>query len=269
VKATHPAAAATAAAGTELQVVAAAREIADGELVFAATPLARLAFHLAKLIQAPRAIALDESGVVRHHPAPAPLLHLADPPNLSRASMLADLQGVMSLLQQGRVDLGLLEVDEVDRWGNIHSASGSATDIACLARRTVILIRHEPHRLIERVLHVTGPGHGDGQTGAGEGESWRRRMGVPGGGPVAIITDLATFRFHANGEAYLASLHPGVTMADLPAATGWKLEAAPIPVTPPPSTPERNRLAELDPEGLRTGAPRSVAHTEIRRREEA
>ena len=255
-KATHSVFPATTAAGSELQLVAAAREIADGELVFAGTPLARVAFQLAKLIHAPRAVALHESGVVRDHPAPAPLLSLVDPPNLSGASMLADLQGVMSLLQQGRVDLGLLEADEVDRFGNLSSASGSAADIACLARRTVILIRHQPHLLCERVLQVTGPGHSDGH---GDGDGWRRRVGLTGGGPAAIITDLAVLRFHANGEAYLASVHPGVTMAEVRARTGWKLQPGEVPVTPPPSTQERNWLAEIDPERSLTGGLRNAA----------
>jgi glutaconate CoA-transferase subunit B len=224
-----------------LQVVAAAREIADGEVVFASTHLSLLAFQLAKLIHAPRAVALHESGVVREHLSRAPLHAPGGPPNLSGASMLGDLQSVMSLLQQGRVDLGLLEPGAVDRFGNLGTAGGTGADIAALARRTVILLRHEPHRLPERVSTVDGAGHGDGR-------GWRRGIGLHGGGPVAIITDLAVFRFNEDGEGYLASVHPGVTVDEVRALTSWALPSSgEVAVTIPPSAQERNLLAAMAP----------------------
>lgn len=231
--------------------MAAAREIADGELIFAGMGLPLAAFQLAKRTHAPRAVALDVSGVIREHPAASPLSSLAEPSNVRGASMLADLQSVMSLLQQGRVNLGFLEAAEVDRFGNVNAAgldgspprSGSTADLACLARRTIILVRHERHRFPERVREVSGPGYGDGP-------GWRQRVGLPGGGPAAIITDLAVLRFDGGGEAYLESLHPGVTRAVVQAQTGWPLK---IPEggpgkTAPPTVVERNLLAEIDPE---------------------
>lgn len=251
-----PAGVARQAAGSEIMVVAAAREIADKELVFVGMRLPIIAFHLAKLTHAPRSVALYENGVVRDHPASSPLITMADPPNLRGASMLSDLQAVMSLLQQGRVDLGFLGAGEVDRFGNLNSTavgtarlpgSGGAADIACLARRTVILLRHERRRFPERVHYVTGPGHGDGR-------GWRERVGLPAGGPSAIITDLAVLRFDGDGEAFLSSVHPGVTVAQVQAATGWSLRIPKeVPETEPPSVRERNLLAEIDPQGFWTG----------------
>jgi glutaconate CoA-transferase subunit B len=241
-------------------VVAAAREIADREVVFVGMRLPIIAFHLAKLTHAPRAVALYENGVVREHPARSPLITMADPPNLRGASMLGDLQAVMSLLHQGRVELGFLGAGEVDRFGNLNSTvvdgvdgprrlpgSGGAADIACLARRTVIVLRHELRRFPERVHYMTGPGHG-------EGRGWRERVGLPAGGPTAIITDLAVLRFDTNGEAYLASVHPGVTVDQVRARTGWELKVPEsVPETDPPTVHERNLLAEIDPEGFWTG----------------
>ncbi len=239
----------------ELMIVAGAREIQDGEIVFVGMRLPMIAFHLAKLTHAPRAIALYENGVVRDHPATTPIVTMADPPNLRGASMCSDLQGVMSLLQQGRVDVGFLGAGEVDRFGNLNSTlvpgedgdkrlpgSGGAADIACLARRTVILLPHERRRFPERVHYVTGPGHGDGP-------GWRERIGLPPGGPSAIITDLAVLRFADDGEAYLASVHPGVSTEQVLAATGWPLRVRePVMVTPAPTVRERNLLTEIDPE---------------------
>ncbi len=247
--------------GGEIMIVAGAREIRDGELVFVGMRLPMIAFNLAKLTHAPRAIALYENGVVREQPAAEPLITMADPPNLRGATMCTDLQGVMSLLQQGRVDLGFLGAGEVDRFGNLNSTvvtgedgglrrlpgSGGAADIACLARRTVILLRHELRRFRERVHYMTGPGHGDGA-------GWRQRNGLPPGGPAAIITDLAILRFDADGEAYLASVHPGATVEQVLAATGWPLRVRePVLTTEPPSARERNLLAEIDPGAFWTG----------------
>ena len=220
-------------------VIAAAREIRDGELVIVSEPLGRAALTLARLTHAPRAIALHPAGRVAGGPAGAP-------------SMLTDLQGVMSLLQQGRVDLGFLVPGEVDRFGNVNAtrlgsedgaefllAGGPAADIACLARRTVILVPQHRERLREKLQYITGPGHGDGR-------GYRQRVGLPPGGPAAIITDLAVLRFDENGAAYLASLHPGVTADEVRAATGFALaERAEVSATPPPTVQELNLLAEV------------------------
>ncbi|HWN82959.1 MAG TPA: CoA-transferase [Candidatus Udaeobacter sp.] len=220
-------------------VIAAAREVRDGELVIVSEPLGRAALALARLTHAPRAIALHPAGRVAGGPAGAP-------------SMLTDLQGVMSLLQQGRVDLGFLVPGEVDRFGNVNStrlgaadgaefllAGGPTADIACLARRTVILVPEHRARLREELQYITGPGHGDGR-------GYRERVGLPPGGPSAIITDLGVLRFDESGAAYLASLHPGVTADQVRAATGFPLPAhSAIGATPPPTVQELNLLAEV------------------------
>jgi glutaconate CoA-transferase subunit B len=221
-------------------VIAAAREIRDGELVMVSEPLGRAALALAQLTHAPRATALHPAGRVAGGSAGGP-------------SMLTDLQGVMSLLQQGRVDLGFIAPGEVDRFGNVNStrfedpaagaefllAGGPAADIACLARRTVILVAHSPARLKAQLDYVTGPGHGDGR-------GYRERIGLPPGGPAAIITDLAVLRFGDTGQAYLASLHPGVTVEEARAATGFELDrTAEVTATPPPTVQELNLLADV------------------------
>src|SRR4029077_9799010 len=114
--------------------------------------------------------------------------------------------GVMSLLQSGRVDLGFLGAAEVDRFGNLNSTqvhgprgiirlpgSGGACDIASLAHRFVVLLEHKKKRLPERVSFMTSPGYGDG------GE-WRKEVGLPRGGPSAVITTKALLRFDDSGR---------------------------------------------------------------------
>ena len=243
----------------ELMVSAAAREIRDGEVVFVGMRLPLIAFVVAKKTHAPNAVGLFENGVIRETPAPELIYTMADPPNLLHATQCLDMLGVMSLLQSGRVDLGFLGAAEVDRFGNLNSTqvtsskgtvrlpgSGGACDIASLAQRFVVLLDHAKQRLPERVSYITSPGNGDGA-------GWRKRVGLPRGGPSAVITTKAVMRFGDDGEAYLASVHPGITMEDVVANTGWKLRVAPdVKETPEPSGAELRSIRDYDRDGFWT-----------------
>jgi glutaconate CoA-transferase subunit B len=244
---------------SELMVAAAAREIKDGELVFVGMRLPLIAFVVAKKTHAPNAIGLFENGVIRSTPAPELIYTMADPPNILGATQCLDMLGVMSLLQSGRVDLGFLGAAEVDRFGNLNSTqvqgtrgvvrlpgSGGACDIASLAHRFVALLEHKKERLPERVSFMTSPGFGDGR-------NWRKKVGLPRGGPSAAITTKAVLRFTDDGEAYLDSVHPGIELEDVLANTGWKLrQAKDVQQTPEPSREELQAIREYDKEGFWT-----------------
>jgi glutaconate CoA-transferase, subunit B len=238
----------------ELMVVAAAREIRDGELVFVGMRLPLLAFSLAKRTHAPTAVGLFENGLVRDRVPPPNLYTMSDAPNVTGAAWATGLLEVMALLQRGEVDLGFIGGAEVDRFGNINTnraqiklpGSGGGADIACLAGRLVSLMQHEPRRLRERVEFITSPGYGDGSA------DWRARQGLVRGGPSALITTLGVLRFEA-GEAYLASYHPGTTPEAVQAATGWPLRVAEdVAPTPAPSEVELRLIREADPHGFWT-----------------
>jgi glutaconate CoA-transferase, subunit B len=243
----------------ELMVCAAAREIRDGELVFVGMRLPLIAFVVAKRTHAPNAIGLFENGVMRSTPARELIYTMADPPNILGATQCLDMLGVMSLLQSGRVDLGFLGAAEIDRFGNLNSTqvqgskglvrlpgSGGACDIASLAHRFVVLLEHKKERLPERVAFMTSPGNGDGP-------GWRNKVGLPRGGPSAVITTKAVLRFGEGGEAYLDSVHPGVDLNDVLANTGWKLKLADaVQTTAEPSSSELQAIREYDREGFWT-----------------
>src|ERR1700745_18642 len=228
----------------ELMVARAAREIRDGEIVFVGMRLPLIAFVVAKKTHAPNAIGLFENGVIRSTPASELIYTMADPPNILGATQCLDMLAVMSLLQSGRVHLGFLGAAEVDRFGNLNSTevrgpngrtrlpgSGGACDIASLAHRFVVVLEHDKKRLPERVSHRTSPGNGDGP-------GWRKRVGLPRGGPSAVITTKAVLRFGEDGEAYLGSVHPGVELNDVLANTGWKLKLADAVQTTAEPSPE-------------------------------
>jgi len=64
-------------------------------------------------------------------PAPELLYTMGDSPNLLHASYCGDMLSVMSLLQQGRVNVGFLGAAEVDRFGNLNTTWGSGTGNRC------------------------------------------------------------------------------------------------------------------------------------------
>src|ERR1700716_2820068 len=246
----------------ELMVAVASREIRDGDLVFVGMRLPMLAYAVARNAHAPSARGLFEVGLMRDQPADACLGTMGDPPNVAGALWATRMSNAMALLAQGEVDLGFIGGAEVDRFGNLNTSyvgdpasptvklpgSGGGADIAVLSRRWVTLMSHERRRLVERVSFVTSPGHGDGSPG------WRKRNGLLGGGPAAIITTLCVMRFpEEGGEAYLASVHPGHTADEVRAETGWELKiAGRVEDTPPPTESELAAIRRFDPEGFWT-----------------
>ncbi len=244
-------------------VAAAAREIHDGDVVFVGMRLPLIAFRLAKLTRAPRAFGIFENGLVRGVPSPEPLFTMSDTPNVVGAHMCTRLPLAMGLLGRGRVDVGFIGGAEVDRFGNVNSSyigsrdrpkvklpgSGGACDIASLAKRLLIIMAHERHRLKPAVDYVTSPGYLHG------GDD-RRARGLPAGGPAALITTLGVFVFDAGTrEAVLRSYHPGGSIETIREQTGWPLRvAADVAETPSPSPEELKLIRALDPDGFWTRA---------------
>jgi len=246
----------------ELMVAVASREIRDGDLVFVGMRLPILAYAVARNAHAPTARGLFEVGLMRDQPASGFLGTMGDPPNVAGALWATRMSNVMALMAQGLVDLGFIGGAEVDRFGNLNTSyvgdparpkvklpgSGGGADIAILSRRWVTLMAHERRRLVEKASFVTSPGYGDGTPG------WRKRNGLLGGGPVAIITTLAVLRFpEGGGEAYLASVHAGHTADEVLANTGWDLKVAgDVGETPAPTDAELASIRRFDPGGFWT-----------------
>jgi glutaconate CoA-transferase, subunit B len=244
----------------ELMVAAAAREICDGDKVFVGMRLPLLGFAVAKETHAPSAIGIFENGVIRDWPALESIFTMSDPPNVARALSCGPLNDVMYLLQSGRVDLGFIGGAEIDRFGNLNThwvaengkrtrlpGSGGAADIAAMAKRCIIIMSHERRRFTPRVQYVTSPGFGDG------GE-WRKRKGIPGGGPSRVITSMGVFSFDPRDhEMILSSYHPGVSIEEIKNETGWPLRISPdVSETKPPSEAELAAVRKYDPKKVWT-----------------
>ena len=139
------------ATAEERMIVAAAAEIADGDIVFVGIGVPSLAAVLAKRTHAPHATLVYESGVVDSLP-PVPPLSTGSPSVIDGAALAGGCLEVFGALQAGRLDVGILSAAQMDRHGNLNSTvigdyaaprlrmvgSGGAHDIASLIGRSVI-----------------------------------------------------------------------------------------------------------------------------------
>jgi acyl CoA:acetate/3-ketoacid CoA transferase beta subunit len=104
---------------------------------------------------------------------------------------------------------------------------------------------HSPKVFVEKVDVVSGIGY---DRAAELGEWVRQHHEIR-----HVVTNLAVLDFGGTGHRMrLASVHPGVTVDDVIAATGFELVIdADVPETRPPTEEERAVIARLDPRGLR------------------
>src|SRR5437867_10084049 len=155
----------------EMMAAVAARELADGEVVFVGIGLPNLACNLARRTHAPHLVLIYESGAVGAVPERLPV-SIGDPALVTGSLMVCGMAGVFQLmLQNGRIEVGFLGGAQVDRYGNINTTvigpyerpavrlpgSGGAAEIAIHAKRTLIVSKLNPRAFPERVRFSTRP----------------------------------------------------------------------------------------------------------------
>lgn len=249
-----------AAAGytpAEMMATVAARELRDGEVVFVGIGLPNLACNLARATHAPNLVLIYESGTVGSVPERLPV-SIGDPSLVCGSLMVAGMADVFQLfLQNGLIEVGFLGGAQVDRFGSINTTvigsyehphvrlpgSGGAAEIAVHAHRTLVMSRLSTRAFPETVDFHTSPGH------RFRGLS-RSELGMPGAGPVKVITDKAVLAADPeSGELKLAALYRGVEVSDVKRNVGWDLQSVPeLEHVEPPTAHELNLLREvLDP----------------------
>lgn len=243
---------------SELLAVMASRELRDDTTVFAGVGIPLLAAALAQQRHAPRLTMVIEGGIVGPRIEPGRLPISTNEMRAGRrAQMLPGITDVFLLAQRGLLDVGFMGGAQIDRYGNVNTSvigefdrpkvrlpgTGGANDIASLCREVIIVTPHERRRFVDRVDFVTSPGwlQGDGS---------RRRAGLLFGGVTRVVTTLGLLGFDPESRRMsVDALHPGVTLDQIRASTGFELlTAARIATTEPMTADELDALRALDPD---------------------
>ncbi|TPQ17296.1 CoA-transferase subunit beta [Streptomyces sporangiiformans] len=250
---------ALAPTSSEVLAVVASRELAGKRTVFAGIGLPTLAASLAHLTVAPGLEVVYESGVCGAHPS-----HL--PETIADSVLITDAEAVISMpalfgyvLQGGHIDVGFLGAAQIDRWGNLNSSvigdwhrpdvrlpgSGGAIEVMANSREVfVVMRRHEPRSLTDALDFCTSPGPDRARA-----DGIRPR----GAGVTRVITELGLLARGGPGEELrLTAVHPGVTVDQVRAATGWELDVADgLAVIEPPTIAELRLLRDtVDPDRI-------------------
>lgn len=239
---------------TEIMTIEAARRLKNGTVCFVGIGMPSAAANLARLTHAPEVVLIYESGTIGAKPDVLPL-SIGDEELAEHADTVVSIPEIFRYwLQGGRVDVGFLGAAQVDKYGNINTTvigdyarpkvrlpgAGGAPEIASNARETWIIIKQTRRSFVPKLDFMTSVGHLEG------GDS-RARSGARGAGPTAVITDLGVLTPDpVTRELTLTALHPGITVEQAKANTGWELRVADhLPVTQPPTAAELATLRDL------------------------
>ena len=223
----------------EMMTVAAARQLADREVCFVGIGLPSTAANLARRVHAPGLVLVYESGTIGAKPRHLPL-SIGDGELAETAEAVVSVPEVFNYwLQAGRIDVGFLGAAQLDRRGDINTTvigaydrptvrlpgAGGAPEIAASCHRVVVIVRQSLRTFVDRL-------------------SFRTSLGDR---VATVITDLGMLRRDpGDGDLVLTHLHPGVTVDDAQAATGWPLRVDDhLAATDPPTTHELAILREL------------------------
>jgi glutaconate CoA-transferase subunit B len=239
----------------EMMAIAAARTLRDGMICFVGIGIPSTAAILAKATHAPNLFLIYESGTVNTNPHKLPL-SIGDGELTNRALSVVGMPEIFNYwLQPGRIDMGFLGAAQIDRFSNINTTfigesyenpkvrlpgAGGATEIAGACKDVIIIIKQTTRTFVHRINFITSLGFGDGPGS-------RERNGLIGNGPKYVITDLGILEPEATSkELVLTALHPGVSVDQIIANTGWDLKIAEdLKESAAPSAEELERLRVL------------------------
>jgi glutaconate CoA-transferase, subunit B len=244
--------------------VSAARMLQNRAVCFVGIGLPSKAANLARLTHAPELVLIYESGPIGAKPSVLPL-SIGDGELCTTADTTVSTAEIFTFwLQGGKIDVGFLGAAQIDRFANINTTvigdynrpnvrlpgAGGAPEIAGSAGEVFIVLRQTRKTFVERLDFVTSVGHG-------EGGDYRKRTGLTGGGPAAVITDLGILRPDPSSkELTFTNIHPGVAIDEVRAKTGWNLTVSSnLEITPPPTPEELTVLRDLE---QRTAAAHGV-----------
>ena len=239
----------------EMMTVTAARSLRDRMTCFVGIGLPSAAANLARATHAPELVLIYESGTIGAKPAVLPL-SIGDGILAETADAVVSVPEIFNYwLQPGRIDVGFLGAAQIDRYANINTTvigdsyaepsvrlpgAGGAPEIAAACKEVIVVLRQSRRTFAERVDFVTSVGFGDG---AGS----RERLGLAGGGPRLVITDLGVLRPDPETlELVLTGVYAGVAVDVVRDRTGWDLSISQdLAEIEPPTQAELSALRGL------------------------
>jgi len=247
----------------EMMTIQASRMIRNGVTLFVGIGLPSAAANLARLTHAPDTVLIYESGTIGAKPNVLPL-SIGDGELSETADAVVSIPEIFSYwLQGGRIGLGFLGAAQIDKFANINSTvigdynkpkvrlpgSGGAQEIAGFCGEVMITLRHHNRAFVKKLDFLTSGGYF-------EGGNSRQKLGLPGKGPTYVITDLGILTPDPlTKELTLTSLHPGITVEQVIAATGWPLKvASKLDATAEPTANELSILRDLNERTARAHA---------------
>lgn len=252
----------------ELMALCMARTIKDGDTVFngVAVPLPFTAIMLARKTHASDSVFLGGLLAALNPQPPFLPQTSGDSVMLEGAGTVMHLHNIFDMAMRGELDRIFFSGAQIDQYGNSNNTMigkigqirvklpgcAGSSHIACFARKyTIWSISHEAkigrngqknYSLVDQVDFVT-------TLGQKTSEGTREQLGVKGGGPDAVITELGTFDFDPQTHVMrIKSLHPGVTLEQIQENTGFDMvQPDNIVETPAPTREEVAIIRELDP----------------------
>lgn len=216
--------------------IALARTIRDGEIVFHGfgSPCAQVAMYVAKRAHAPNMV-LVEGSTYAVDPEPAFIPQTSNDWALLRgARHVLRFEELFDLGARGELDRMFLSGGQIDPYGNTNvtaigglpapkvklGGGGGGCNLSATVRElTLWTTRHRSGRVfVEHCDFVTDLGH---RTALGT----REEMGMPGGGPRMLVSELGVFDF-PHGRLRLREVFADVDVDDVRAATAFDLDVA-------------------------------------------
>ena len=238
----------------EMMTIAAARLLQNDMFCFVGIGLPSAAANLARATHAPQCVLVYESGTIGTKPTRLPL-SIGDGELAETAEVVVSLPEIFNYwLQAGRIDVGFLGAAQIDRFGNLNSTvigsyddpkvrlpgAGGAPEIASCAQEVIVVLRQSKRTFVEKVDFITSVGHLTGFNA-------RQKLGLTTRGPTVVITQLGIMRPDPHTkELRLTCLHPGVTVEEAQAQTGWALQpSAELAETAAPTSFELEALRAI------------------------
>jgi glutaconate CoA-transferase subunit B len=201
----------------ELMAIEAARRLTNGTVCFVGIGLPSTAANLARRTHAPACVLVYESGTIDARPTELPL-SIGDGELAETATAVVSVPEMFAYWLQGRrIDVGFLGAAQIDRHGNLNSTvigsydaptvrlpgGGGAPEIATSCKDVFVMLKQSRRTFVEQLDFTTSVG-----------DNVR-----------VVVTDLGILEPH-DCELALTHVHPGVTVEEAAAATGWELKVA-------------------------------------------